>query len=143
MPNKRDRITIAGTVYHQISGSNPTSISLRCTQHTLSSEQVYARSPPKGVGPGWEPLNLGWVEKCSLLCIKNQEAVDPKNTEEWKSKMLLLGWTEDYPAPIILLIPFGVPPGMVSLLYPTEEAKFLIKSGGAESVKYTLFALPG
>ncbi len=143
MPNERDRITIAGTLYHQISGSNPTSISLRCTQHILSDEQVYSRTPPKGIGPEWEALKLGWVEKCSLLCIKNEETADPKDTEQWKEKSLLLGWTEEHPNPISLSLPLHVPPGMVSLLYPYVYTTFQIKSGGADSVKYTLFALPG
>ncbi len=145
MPNKQNRITIAGTLYHQVSGTNPTAIPLRCTIHPLlSSEQVYSRTPPDGIGPEWEPLSFGWVEKCSVLYLRNNEVVDPKDTEQWKEKSIMLGWTEDHPDPIAISLPFRVPPGMVSLLYPvSSRAKFLVKSGGADSVKYTLFALPG
>ena len=148
MPNERDRITIAGTLYHQISGSNPTSISLRCTQHILSDEQVYSRTPPKGIGPEWEALKLGWVEKCSLLCIKNEETSDPKDAGQWKEKTIMIGRGvigEDCPGPRNKgeLTPFCVPPGMVSLLYPSNVIPLYIRSGGADSIKYTLFALPG
>lgn len=149
MPNVHNRVTIAGTLYHQVSGSNPTSISLSCTQHILSNEQVYARTSPKGIGPEWEPLSFGWVEDCFLFYIRNNEAADPKNAEEWKKKTILVGsGTKENPEVGIYVmniqrIPLCIPPGMVSLLYPSlGEGSLHISSGGDESVKYTLFVLP-
>lgn len=140
MPNARDRITIAGTLFHQITGTNPTSVPLRCTQHLLSSEQVYARTPSDGASVEWKSLDLGWIKKCALLYLRNDEKLDPKDTEEWERKSLLLGQVEKT---VETLLPLRVPPGMVSLLYPSDETDLLVRSGGAKSVKYTLFALPG
>jgi hypothetical protein len=141
MPNARDRITIAGTLFHQNPGTNPTSVPLRCTRPLLSSEQVYARTPPDGASLEWNSLDLGWIKKCSLLFLRNDEKLDPKDAEEWERKSLLLGWKEKHLSAETLL-PLRVPPGMVSLLYPSAETDLLVRSGGAKSVKYTLFALP-
>ncbi len=149
MPNAHDRVTIAGTLYHQIAGQNPTSVSLRCTTHLLTDEQVYSRSPSKGIGPKWELLKFGWIENPSVLIVKNEEEVDrKKDPEEWRESII---WIEldsdpnelvDSSKEVVAILPptLYIPPGMISILYPAGP--LCIASGGSESVRYSLTALP-
>ena len=124
MPNKNNRLGIAGTIYHQVAGSNPTSSSLRCTMLIKTSEESFSRTPPKPLTKSWLKLNLGWLPKCSLLCIKNLEDVGGHTIQ--------IGFLD-------VQLPLIIPPKMVTLLYPESHLSLRCITGEAH---YSLFAVP-
>lgn len=134
MPNTHNRVGIAGTIYHQVPGHNPTSASLRCSMPLkMEREEAYSRSPPKPVGSEWQPLDLGWIGgKCSVLCIRNLESEAGLGIE--------IG-ADGYPdklTPQVLTL--AIPPGMATVLYPFNES-IAIRCPGGEA-HYTIFAVP-
>ena len=130
MPNDQNRITIAGTAYHQLAGQNPFSVPLRGTMPLTSSEQVYSRTPPDGVGEAWEALDTGWLKnRCSVVYIRNEEPADGAAIEMGR------GGTPTYPLPLC------VPPGMVGVFYPTDSLAVRCRQGQG-TAKYTVYAIP-
>ena len=126
MPNTHNRVGIAGTVYHQNPGQNPTAMPLRCSMSLQKEEETFSRSPPEPVGEKWQKLNLGWLPKCSMLCIRNDEKAG--------GSTLFLGGG----IPVVSLL-LSIPPGMVTVLYPTAGLWLRCVDGKA---RYSLFAVP-
>ena len=131
MPSTQNRITIAGTAYHQLAGRNPFSVSLRGTMPLTSSEQVYSRTPPGGAGEGWEILDTGWLNgKCSAVYIKNEEPAGGSVIE-----------VGDGSATPIYPLPLCIPPGMVGVFYPTGI--LAVRCGQGQGIaRYTVYAIP-
>ncbi len=132
MPNTQSRVGIAGTVYHQNPKQNPNSFSLRCSMPLNTEEEVFSRSPPDPVGKEWQELSIGWLPGCSMLCIKNLEKKVGGNILE-VGVVLPVGDHKIVPLHLV------VPPGMVTVLYPTTELALRCVNG---KVQYTLFAVP-
>lgn len=65
------RLVVAGEVYHQPAGGQPTSVPLRYARALGSAEQAYRRDLV--VTGEWRPLEAGWVVSASLLIIENKE----------------------------------------------------------------------
>jgi len=127
MPNEQNRITIAGTAYHQLAGQNPFSVPLRGTMRLTSEEQVYSRTPPQGVGEVWEVLDTGWLKsRCSVVYIRNEEPADGSTIEMGSGGSIL---------------PLCVPPGMVGVFYPTGTLAIRCNPGRG-TAKYTVYAIP-
>lgn len=131
MPNEHNRVGISGTVYHQVSGSNPTGNPLRCSMNLSSPEEAFSRTPPNPIGKKWEVLDLGWLPKCSMLCIRNLEKPD--------GFTLHLGFRLSGDVSSIGALPLIVPPGMLTVLYPTDKLALCCPNGEAH---YSLFAVP-
>jgi hypothetical protein len=134
MPNTNSRVGIAGTVYHQLPGHNPTPTSLRCSMFLKTEEEAFSRTPPNPVGRKWQKLDLGWLPGCSMLCIKNLEKPGGNDLEIGSPSVILSG--QSHP---IVPLPLVIPPGMVTVLYPTTELAVRCLGGEAQ---YTLFAVP-
>lgn len=128
MPNTQSRVGIAGTVYHQNPKQNPASFPLQGSMFLKTEEEVYSRNPPSPVGKKWQAIELGWIPKCSMLCIRNLEKA--------KGSSLQLGTVSgDAFSPL----PLVIPPGMATVLYPTSALALHCLNGEA---RYTLFAVP-
>ena len=133
MPNTLNRIVIAGNIYHQNAGENPTSIELACTRSLSDegNEQPWNRTPGKGVGEDWEQLNLGWIEgNPSLLLLRNLDDT-AYGSEDWEGKHIEIRYSGE--------TPFVVPPGMPTVLYPQKPLEIRCRVGEA---RYTIIALP-
>lgn len=77
MPNTVDRVTIHGSVYHQVTGQDATQISLAYTRNLSSGEheQLWQRSSRVAL-PEWQPIEFGWITKCAMVIIRNEEGVE-------------------------------------------------------------------
>jgi len=125
MPNEHNRVGMAGMVYHQNPGQNATSFPLRGSMKLASEEEAFVRSPPKPLGASWEPLNLGWLSACSMLCVRNLEKPGGPVIEIGRDGM---GWG------------LQIPPGMTTVLYPRGIPPALRCPDG--EAHYSLFAAP-
>lgn len=137
MPNEHNRVGIAGTVYHQVSGHNPTSSSLRGTMHLESDEEAFVRSPSKPLGASWEPLKFGHLPGCSVLCVRNLEPSGGPAIELGRVRPTLTGPSNDRKCESLGLV---IPPGMITVLYP-GGMKVALRCPGSEA-HYSLFAAP-
>jgi hypothetical protein len=99
-----------------------------------TEEEAFSRTPPNPVGRKWQGIELGWLPGCSVLCIKNLENPDGNTLEIGSSSVILSG--QSHP---IVPLPLVIPPGMITVLYPTTE--LAIRCLGGEA-RYTLFAVP-
>jgi len=125
MPNEHNRVGTAGMVYHQNPGQNATSFPLRGTMKLTSGEEAFVRSPPKPLGASWEPLNLGWLERCSVLCIRNLGKPGGPSIEMQGGGGPLDLW---------------IPAGMTTVIYPRGIVIALRCPDG--EAHYSLFAAP-
>ena len=135
MPNEQNRVTIAGTAYHQLIGQNPFSVPLRGSMPLTSEEQVYSRTPPKGIGEAWELLDTGWLRgRCSIIYIRNEEPIGGPRIEIGKEGTEIGGLS-------IFPVPLCVPPGMVGVFYPIGSLAIRCEAGGS-AARYTVYAIP-
>jgi hypothetical protein len=138
MPNTTNRITIAGNIYHQNSGDNPSSFSLGSTRPLPDDarEEVWNRCPPKGIGPEWKRLSLGWIDEmdCSLLALRNESdgVYGEPSWEDFTIEICEEGG-EDHPS--------IVPPGLITIIYPRPGHQLQIRSRKLVA-KYTVLAIP-
>ena len=134
MPNALNRLTLAGTAYHQLPGQNPFAVPLRATMVLNTPEQVYSRTPPEGIGNDWAPLSIGWLDRASVIYLKNNGIAGEGSLE--------LGY---YPEgdlrQIPAKIPLCVPPGMMAMLFPTGPLAIRCDPGQTKA-SYTVYAIP-
>lgn len=64
------RVTVIDTIYHQLPGEQPVSIDSRFGYAVTSDERPYVRK--FRLGEEWIPVDVGWVEKISMLVISNE-----------------------------------------------------------------------
>lgn len=84
---RKPRITVVETVYHQAPGQQPTSVECRHTKSLDSDEQPYTRRVK--VGQEWQALDCGWLEEASLLVLSNakeQFAVNPTDEQRQEAE---------------------------------------------------------
>lgn len=132
MPNEHSRVGIAGTVYYQNPGQDPTGAPLRGSMQLESGEEAFTRSPPKPLEASWEPLDFGWLSACSLLCVRNLEPQGGPAIE--------LGHPANesgYPGAGLGL---WIPAGMTTVIYPRGITLALRCPDG--EAHYSLFAAP-
>lgn len=66
------RATVVLTVYHQVKGRDAVPFEVRTARQLGSADQPYQRSGPKlAATEAWQPLDLGWIDACGLLCVRN------------------------------------------------------------------------
>lgn len=137
MPNTLNRVGIAGTVYHQLPGHNPTSTSLRCSMSLKTEEEAFSRTPPDPVGEKWQGLSTGWLPAYSMLCIRN--------LEKSGGSTLQIGMSPTEGSKDLVSLPLTIPPGMVTVLYPLSKLSptcvIALRCIDGEA-HYTLFAVP-
>lgn len=124
MPNEHGRVGMAGSVYYQTPGRDATGTRLRGSVQVESGEEAFTRSPPKPLGASWEPIELGWLPSCSMLCIRNLEEPGGPKIQVGRDGMGFGLW---------------IPPGMTTVLYPRVPIALRCPGGEAH---YSLFAAP-
>lgn len=72
------RIVVVETVYHQLTGGQPTSAESRYVRQLMTSEQPYIRDLT--LVTEWVPLDHGWLSQASLSLLKN---TGQTNIELW------------------------------------------------------------
>lgn len=129
MPNEHGRVGMAGSVYYQTPGQDPEKGTkghrLRGSMQVESEEEAFIRSPPKPLGASWEPIELGWLATCSMLCIRNLEEPGGATIEMQGGGGPLDLW---------------IPAGMTTVIYPRGIVLALRCPVG--EAHYSLFAVP-
>jgi hypothetical protein len=70
---QRATFTIVCTTYHSLPDTEPISIDCRYTRKLDTIEQTYTRHTVLDASKGWVKLDTGWVEKASILIIRNNK----------------------------------------------------------------------
>jgi hypothetical protein len=68
---RTSQVTVISNVYFQCPPHQPLLVSSSYSYKPTSDEQPYIREMT--IGEEWQPLDCGWIERCSLLIIKNEE----------------------------------------------------------------------
>lgn len=79
----RPRVTVAGSVYHQIPGETPLQADIRYARWLDSDQDPYSRTRMP-VGEQWQPIESGWIEKPGMIIVTNrrdQPGMTPTATE--------------------------------------------------------------
>jgi hypothetical protein len=68
----RPRLHVTEVLYHLVPGQEPVALPRRVNRSLGSGEQAFG---PRRltVGESWERLDCGWVERCAMLSIGNEE----------------------------------------------------------------------
>ncbi len=87
MPEPKNRLTVVGTVYHQVPQGEPDSFESRFVRGLEDEEQPYRRQTK--VGEKWEAIDFGWLESVGYLVIRNEAGKDrtTKPTNEEKAAL--------------------------------------------------------
>lgn len=67
----KTRVTVIHKVYHQTAGEQPTAVETHYERPLLSDDQPYQHRTK--FTEEWRALGETWIERCSLLSIKNLE----------------------------------------------------------------------
>lgn len=111
----RTRITVQERVYHQNAGDQPTLVEHQFERTLRSDEQPYQHRTK--ITEDWRPLGESWIERASVVMIKNNEgrfSVNPTPQERAVAdrKVVEIG----------VLVGEEVVP--VMLVYPNECERF-------------------
>jgi hypothetical protein len=83
-PPQQTRITVQQRVYHQNIGDQPTMAECQFERKLLSDDQPYQHKTK--ITEDWRPLGDSWIEKVSLVMVRNNEgrnlAVNPTEQEK-------------------------------------------------------------
>jgi len=140
-----DRITVAGYVFHQRSGKEPTSIRASFTRFVENQDknttQLYERSLE--VGEEWEKLDFGWLNggKVGIFVVQNHAGAHPQENPTLEEA--------ENDAKKVIEIAYGptdtlswqVPPGETFFGTPKDADSLYIRSLSNDT-EYTLYALP-
>ena len=132
MPNDHNRVSIYGSLVHQVTGHNPTSVSLHSSHPIESDEEIYQRSPPEPVGQTPTKVDFGWVEDPIAIILRN---LSDEHT-------IMLG--EEIAPGSVNALPFCAPPGMSTVLFIanyTTMNPLLMWVVGGEAL-YSITAVP-
>lgn len=128
------RLTVVGSVYY-LSDEESSEVTARFTREIKSSEQVYPRRLQ--VGNEWEPLDIGWLDSCGMLCIENRAPKIPNQLQKLKRDdphLVELSYTQDSQQS------FLIPPQETYFLLPSNATGLFIRSN--ESATVMLHAVP-
>lgn len=141
----RPRMVVVETVYYQVPGESPTSNETRFARQLNTGEQPYLRRGKAGMN--WTPLDTGWIQVASSLCLRNEEGRNLTRvpTEEQKlalsRKVLLLGVGDGDGG----VVAFGeVLPGESLRMTPVSLSQLFLRTltDAEEGCRYTLSLLP-
>lgn len=150
-PTRRPRVTVTGSVVHQLPGEQAKSAPRSRFFRWLDRDEAPYERTVK-VGRDWQPLDLGWVgDDCSLLILANSTklvtSVRPPQSEidALYSKVLevgvIVGMRADGSDRIQEL--FEIPVGEdCRIPSPRGAAAYRVRSTNGEA-KYSIFAVPG
>lgn len=136
---KIDRLTVVEQVYYQAFGEDAYQITSQFS-YSLESrdEQVYSKR--NKVGESWEPIDLGWLDDCSVLIIENNEGTFNQTvptefqTTEALKKILEVRHKDDKHAWLIL--------PTTSVRFHPSDAKNLVIRSKFGTAKFTINAIP-
>lgn len=63
-------MSVQEIVYHFVAGQNPVALPCRVNRTLQTDEQAWQRRLT--IGDQWQRLDVGWVERCSLLRVANE-----------------------------------------------------------------------
>lgn len=147
-PLRKPRVTVTGTVVHQVPGGQPKSPPrTRFFRWLEEDEEAYSRTVK--VGGDWVPLDLGWVgERCSLLVLANATKLRTQRQPTQDELSSLLGKVIEVAVAVPLdgrdfHQPFAeIPIGEDMRLSPREPSRYRVRCRSGEG-KYTVFLVPG
>lgn len=133
-------LTVVETVYHQPSGGFPATMlgdASRFHRELSSDEQAYERH--RVLKNNWETLDCGWVEKCGMLLIRNDEGQfqvvpTPEQRAEVMRRVILVSFNGDQPAIL-------VPPGETCRFYPVDANLICLRCVEG-TARYTVCLVP-
>ena len=137
------RLTVVETVYHQPAESPPVTMTgdaVRFSRELASDEQAYERR--QSVGEAWESLNPGWIEKCGMLLLRNDEGqfmaqpTDEQRQEVMARVIEVAFFIHDVSKAAIL-----VPPGESCRFCPAEFKHVWLRCRQGKA-RYTLCLIP-
>lgn len=68
---QKSRVTVVHKVYHQTAGEQPTAVECQFERPLLGDDQPYQHRTK--FTEEWRGLGESWIERCSIVSIKNQE----------------------------------------------------------------------
>lgn len=139
-PPLHNRLTVVDSVYYQPTDGSPTTAmgdASRFSRELQSDEQPYERH--KLAKDGWEPLDHGWIDRCGMLVLRNDEghfAVNP--TPEQRAAVFER----------VIEVSFGddkcrilVPPLETCRFYPDDVCCMQLRCRTG-TARYTLYLVP-
>jgi hypothetical protein len=137
---QHSRLTVVENLYHQPTEGFPAMAfgdASRFSRELQSDEQPYERH--RVAKETWEPLDCGWIERCGMLMVRNDEghfSVNP--TQEQRAKV----------ARRVLVVSFGesedailLPPLETCRFYPADVKQMQIRCREG-TARYTLYLIP-
>jgi hypothetical protein len=141
----KSRIVVKETVYFQPSGDGPISVENGWSAWLATDEQPYCRRMK--VEESWVPLDMGWLEDCSLIHLHNPAPtfqVNPTDEEkrEASSRIVQIGVMPALPLQSEQPTPFAVlSPGTSMHLSPFDAKSLLVRCLHSE-VRLSLTIIP-
>ena len=140
-------LTVVETVYHQPAGGFPDTLlgdASRYHRELASDEQAYERH--RVLKTAWEPLDCGWVEKCGMLLIRNDEGQfhtipTPEQRAEVMRRVIQVAFGDEDPSPCSKTAVILVPPGETCRFYPAD-AKLIRLRCIEGNARYTICLVP-
>jgi len=137
----RSRLVVVENVYHQPADGFPTTAmgdTSRFHRELDSDEHPYERH--KVAKGEWEPIDHGWVDRCGMLLVRNDEghfSVNPtaEQVAEVLSRVIEVSFC-DSQTPSIL-----VPPTETCRFYPTDVKQMRLRCREG-TARYTLYLIP-
>jgi hypothetical protein len=131
-----DRVAVVETIYHQKKREQPTSIGSAFSRDLKTDELPYETF--QNLTEDWSPLDVGWVETCGMLVIKNLEGIFTQTIPTEEEKTIADAKIVDvwFGGPIAEI---EVPPTESSRFRATVPIQVRCRSGGA---KILVFAVP-
>ena len=139
-PPTKNQVFVIETIYHQpVSGFPTTALgdSTRFSRELESDEQPYERH--KIAKHDWELLDHGWIDKCGMFLLRNDEGFfstnpTPEQREEVFKRVIEISF--DNKTPSIL-----IPPKETCRFYPTDLSQIWLRCQEG-TAKYSLYLIP-
>jgi hypothetical protein len=136
----KSRLTVVETLYHQPAGGFPATMlgdASRFYRDLSSDEQAYERH--RALKGDWEPLDCGWIDRCGMLLVRNDEGqftVNPTPDQRAEVSRKVIEMSFDGERTSIL-----IPPTETCRFYPADikQIKLRCHEGVA---RYTICLLP-
>lgn len=139
-PSQSSRLVVVESVYHQPADGPPTTATgdiVRFGRDLASDEQPYERH--KVVKESWEPLDCGWIDRCGMLLLRNDEghfAINPtpEQREAAMRRVIELSFDGEHSA-------ISVPPRESCRFYPADAGNIRLRCREG-SARYTVHLTP-
>ena len=138
----KNRCVVVDTTYHQNGRNQPTAVESTFSLDLATDEHPY--QVPMTVAEEWQAVDLGWLDRCSMLVLKNLEGVFTQiiPTEEERRDALAKVVDVSFDPPrfgVDKTIHAYVPATASTRMWPSGPVHLRCQSGEARIV---VFAMP-